>query len=761
MTQYNISEKFLEKDYGECFRGVVKSMCVSRDSAFLYSSDASGSYKKFSVLQKKLLKEHRPEGKENSYEYEKWPSDGFEQIVVGEGEIWGASTTGVVGSFSANDTVYHHKWGCVFDQSHAEACENLPNEYNLNFDKDASCCIISVKSEGLDPQKAFIVGQRCILSLDLTTLTKGDVVKHNIHTGILTGYCTNDNYLFTCDSSGELKQWSLENFSMKKDYSPNQTGLTRKIACTRDNRYLFTSNLTGDIHQYDVVSNFCFLKTYEKCHKADISAMVCTADSRYLITASRFGRIRQFTLINNGFTDFNQIELTHEYKQLNSGAVSAICCTNDFKFMFTGDTSGTLTQYSLILRDKMCTFSSIGKKPITALLATEDNRFVFLGSAGGFFRRFNIRGQSIVQDYGSVHSARICSISQFNDQGYILTADNQGHVFQFEEGRFTSGPSSISNSQDYLVPLCVNYFNFEYDMNFLSSMILNKLYNRKLTSLRDFISEQNYEICVRYANCGQYSAVDIIVMLMAYSITDQVSRLPYFLKAINSNNKVTRKDMDGLIYYVFVAMESKGNMIGTKVIESLFEYEYRKVTSFVKGSAELTKKGTIVSDCCIDRSNTEYLHKEIFKLPKTGTPMLNVEVYKWSIRWNKKRPGDELYMWLDYLRDGKNLTHKVALSDKKSIKIINQLWSYYKTCWYIKFALNLFLFIALWVEGSILNQAGKKMLVENVGLESMVNIVGLLVIVLCGLLLTFNVCFYLGSKDFWKQFNSWVGTIGY
>jgi hypothetical protein len=141
--------------------------------------------------------------------------------------------------------------------------------------------------------------------------------------------------------------------------------------------------------------------------------------------------------------------------------------------------------------------------------------------------------------------------------------------------------------------------------------------------------------------------VDIIVMVLAYSITDQVSRLPYFLKSINANDKVTRKDMDGLIYYVFVAMESKGAAIGTKIIDSLFEYEYKKVTSFVKGSAELTKKGTIVTDCCIDRSNTEYLYKEIFKLPKTGTPMLNVEVYKWSIMWNKKRPGDELYMWLD------------------------------------------------------------------------------------------------------------------
>lgn len=207
-------------------------------------------------------------------------------------------------------------------------------------------------------------------------MTRGDAVKDNIHTGVMISYCSNDNYLFTGDSSGELKQWSLENFSLKKDYSANQAAITRKMACTPDNRYLFTTNLAGDVHQYDVNSVFCFLKSYASCHKAQISEMMCSADSRSLITASKYGSIRHFTLINNGFTDFNQIDLTHEYKQLKGCSVSAMCCTPNYKFMFVGDSSGRLTQYSLKMKDQMLSFGGIGKKPITSLTASQDGRFI-------------------------------------------------------------------------------------------------------------------------------------------------------------------------------------------------------------------------------------------------------------------------------------------------------------------------------------------------------------------------------------------------
>lgn len=342
-----------------------------------------------------------------------------------------------------------------------------------------------------------------------------------------------------------------------------------------------------------------------------------------------------------------------------------------------------------------------------------------------------------------------------------MSADINGGVFQFDETRFTSGSSSISRTQDILAPLCVNYFNFTHSMNMLSSIILNLLTQRKLTQVREFIIDSNYEICARYANTLQYSKVDMIIMIFAYAITDQHSRIPNFLKAVNANDKVTRKEMDGLVYYIFVALESKGNFSGTKVIDALFEYEFKKLPSFTKGSAEMIKKGTIVTNCCIERDNTEYLHKELFHLPKQGTPMLNAEVWKWSIKWNKPRPSDELYIWIDHLRDQENLAHKAALSDKKSIKIIDALWNYYRKPWYLRFILSLFLFVILWLEGNVLNNAGKDMLKDNTYLDSIVSICGFVSAALCIMQLVFNVVLYLGSKNMWKSKSTALSTFSY
>ena len=101
-----------------------------------------------------------------------------------------------------------------------------------------------------------------------------------IHEGILTVLCYNKDYLFTADSSGELKQWNLDNFLLKRDFI-NQKSVTRGMCCTDDGKFLFTTNSEGDVYQYDVSEGFCLSRTYEKCHKTLISAMICTPDSKF------------------------------------------------------------------------------------------------------------------------------------------------------------------------------------------------------------------------------------------------------------------------------------------------------------------------------------------------------------------------------------------------------------------------------------------------------------------------------------------------
>jgi hypothetical protein len=220
----------------------------------------------------------------------------------------------------------------------------------------------------------------------------------------------------------------------------------------------------------------------------------------------------------------------------------------------------------------------------------------------------------VVKDFGYVHKNEITGITISNNNKWLFTCDFTGRLLQFDEGRFTLSNcrTSISSQSDYMVPLGINYFNFNRNINFLSSTILNHINYERYNMLREFIIEGYREINEIYQNVTMFSTIDILVMLYMYQLTGQDLRIPSFLKAIKSNPHVPRCSLNGLGYYIAIGLFGSPYLIGKKVVESMAEYQWRELKNFRKGTNELLEQEVIMTNCALDDSDREHLCKSPF-----------------------------------------------------------------------------------------------------------------------------------------------------
>lgn len=107
---FNILEFNLEKNFGEIHRATIKCMQISRDDAFLFSNDAHGIMRKFSVQQKVLLKswsaieEIKKDG-DRAGDY--FNLSGDDAWVMASGQLISSGANGHICTIPINDTIYH------------------------------------------------------------------------------------------------------------------------------------------------------------------------------------------------------------------------------------------------------------------------------------------------------------------------------------------------------------------------------------------------------------------------------------------------------------------------------------------------------------------------------------------------------------------------------------------------------------------------------------------------------------------------------
>jgi WD40 repeat protein len=114
-----------------------------------------------------------------------------------------------------------------------------------------------------------------------------------------------------------------------------------KSICLSENfRYLFTSDITGCIKQFDF-SKKILIKDFGQVHNARIVSIVCSKE--YLLSVCEEGIVYQF--------EVNSMDLEqrlYRYGNLHDSRISALVCTpKSDKYFFTSDRAGALKQFDI------------------------------------------------------------------------------------------------------------------------------------------------------------------------------------------------------------------------------------------------------------------------------------------------------------------------------------------------------------------------------------------------------------------------------
>lgn len=108
------------------------------------------------------------------------------------------------------------------------------------------------------------------------------------------------------------------------------------MACTKDAKYLFTTEYNGIMKQWNYKDK-SMVKYYGNIHACGINCVVTLYNNRYIYSCDESGLIKQILLEN--------YKLIKTYKDVHTDSIECIFCTEEY--MFTSSANGFLTQHRL------------------------------------------------------------------------------------------------------------------------------------------------------------------------------------------------------------------------------------------------------------------------------------------------------------------------------------------------------------------------------------------------------------------------------
>jgi len=151
---------------------------------------------------------------------------------------------------------------------------------------------------------------------------------------------------------GMVRQYSLSTGKLVHDYgkvfkaeiSPMKTSCIWTIKCTPDNKSFFVSNEFGHLKQFSL-EDFSLLKDYGKIHSDSLSQLLVTADGKWLYTTSISGEMKKWDVAKQSLKkDFGAIY------PAGTNWIFAITSTADSKNVFISSsywTIGLMSQWSV------------------------------------------------------------------------------------------------------------------------------------------------------------------------------------------------------------------------------------------------------------------------------------------------------------------------------------------------------------------------------------------------------------------------------
>jgi WD40 repeat protein len=271
-----------------------------------------------------------------------------------------------------------------------------------------------------------------------------------IHTGAIFSFCisANGEWLFTSDSKGEIKQFSLNKDSYHehigdcvdigdckdiyddKEKKKAHISDIRAMECTGDSEFIFSADKNGFLKQWST-EDLSLLENYGKVTSNMIYTLSITADSEWLFLADETGLLLQF--------DIKSRILEKDYGRIHSGEIYSIACSPDNQHLFTSDNKGNVKQWAIREQTLVYNFGDVHDGICYSICCSPDGNYIFTSDSRGEIKQFSVMQQKILKNFGFVHSYPIYSMTCTDDSKLLITSDIRGNVKQFsikEKGLF-------------------------------------------------------------------------------------------------------------------------------------------------------------------------------------------------------------------------------------------------------------------------------------------------------------------------------------
>lgn len=240
------------------------------------------------------------------------------------------------------------------------------------------------------------------------------------------------NFLFTCDWDGVIKQFSVADLSLFKQFHCSIKKGARKMVTTRDSRHIIIADLDGYLSHFTLeLDGDLKSRGFTREHDTAIRAMALTHDDQFIFTGSHDGILKQHYIHPQG----SCLLLRKNWSEVfvNPSSILTLLVTYDNEYLFMGDRDGNLRQFSIRYCTLVKKYSFCGNNgSINALSLTTDNKYLFIGYRNGFLRQVNIAKQVVEKDYGWVDRGGVRSLFSTICNTYLFVGVGEGCLLQID-----------------------------------------------------------------------------------------------------------------------------------------------------------------------------------------------------------------------------------------------------------------------------------------------------------------------------------------
>ena len=218
----------------------------------------------------------------------------------------------------------------------------------------------------------------------------------------------------------------------------NHKNAVRCLTLTYDSQYLFSSDDSGLINQYDIQNDT--YHSYKNLHFTGVEAMAVSYDNQFLFTSDISANMKKIDiskkLLIKSYDKVVDVQIYGReqgiYRQ--DQGIKAMKITKDGKFLFIGCYMGLLCQWDVDSEVMLKNFQAFGghKVRITSLCLSSDDMYLFTADIDGNQKKWDLHEQKLDKSYDKQHWKQIWSITITKDGKSLFTSDNEGTLKQWD-----------------------------------------------------------------------------------------------------------------------------------------------------------------------------------------------------------------------------------------------------------------------------------------------------------------------------------------